>query len=209
MTVRRHLISAFLARVAPMPRSLNPVAIGVLCAIPVALIMAWFANGAFDPESTSPYNFVNRALGMGPLRGVAFAVGALVAAAIVAPRLAREDLGSFGGLFAFVGLAHVIAIAGVELDAAVRDPGSLSLSILVEVPVALAITLGASLILWAPTAGVWVAAVRSLTIDDLPSPTDLERAQSEERRNEAAREHVRVDATTIADQGSRLWRNRG
>ena len=192
-----------------MSRLSRPVVIGVLCAIPIALLAAWFAIVIFDPATTDPQNVVNGLLGLGPLRGVAFGVGALLAAAILAPRLAREDLGSYGGVFAFVGLAHLIAFAGAALEVVVRDPGTVEPSMVVTVPLGLLLTLGASLIVWLPAAAVWVAAVRRLTIEDLPIPTDLERAQSERMRNEAARAHVVTDATNIADQGSRLYRNRG
>jgi hypothetical protein len=198
-----------------MRRLQSPVVVGVLCAIPVALLMGWFATLIFDPagggpaSSATPYGSIPRVLGMGPLRGVAFGVGALIAAGFVAPKLAREDLGSLGGLAVFVGLGHLLAGVGVALDVAVRDPGSLGPSILFAWPLALILTLGGSLILWLPTGAVWVSAVRRLTIKDEPAPTAYERALSERRRNEAAREHVITDATNLADQGSRLYRNRG
>jgi hypothetical protein len=51
--------------------------------------------------------------------------------------------------------------------------------------------------------------VRNLTLIDLPTPTDVERARSEKLRNETAREQVIPDATHLADQGSCLYRNRG
>lgn len=192
-----------------MPRQPRPIVIGLLCAIPVALLAGWFATEVFDPATTDPHNVVNALLGLGPLRGVAFGVGALLSAAIVAPQLAREDVGSYGGLFRYVLLAHLIAFSGAALEIIVRDPSSLDPSIILNFPFGWLVTLGASMIVWVPAGAVWVAAVRSLTIEDLPVPTDLERAQSEAMRNEAAREHVIVDATTVADQGSRLYRNRG
>ena len=192
-----------------MSRLSRPVVIGVLCAIPIALLAAWFAIVVFDPATTDPHNVINAMLGLGPLRGVAFGIGALVSAAVIAPRLAREDLGSFGGVFAYVALAHVIAVAGATLEVAVRDPGVVDPGWVISLPFVAVVTLGASLIVWLPAAAVWVPAVRRLTVEDLPVPTDLERAQSEEMRNEAAREHVVIDATNIADQGSRLYRNRG
>ena len=185
------------------------VAIGVLCAIPVAFLMGWFATLVLDPAGGGPGNSIPRALGLGPLRGVWFGVGALVAAAIVTPRLAREDLGSLGGLFAFVGLGHLFAMAGVALEIAIRDPGGLDPAIVIAWPLAFVLTLGGALILWLPSGGVWVAAIRRLTIAGLAVPTDLERAQSEALRDEAAREHVVADATNLADQGSRHYRNRG
>jgi hypothetical protein len=185
------------------------VAIGVLCAIPVGFLMGWFATLVLDPTGGGLGNSIPKALGLGPLRGVWFGVGALVAAAIVTPRLAREDLGSLGGLFAFVGLGHLFAMSGVALEIAIRDPGGLDPAIVIAWPLAFVLTLGGSLILWLPSGGVWVAAVRRLTIAGLAVPTDLERAESEALRNEAAREHVVVDATNLADQGSRHYRNRG
>lgn len=193
-----------------MPRLSRPLVIGVLCAIPIAFLAGWFATAVFDPATTDPQNVVNRALlGLGPLRGVAFGVGALLSAAIVGPQLAREDVGGYGGLFRYVLLAHLIAFSGASLEILVRDPSSLNPSIVLNFPFGWLVTLGASMVIWVPAGAVWVAAVRRLTIEDLPVPTDLERAQSEAMRNEAAREHVIVDATTVADQGSRLYRNRG
>jgi hypothetical protein len=185
------------------------IAIGVLCAIPVALLAGWFATVVLDPTAGGPTNVMNQALGLGPIRGIAFGAGALIAAAIVAPRLAREDLGGFGGLLAFTGLAHLVAFAGIAFEIAARDPGALDASILFTWPVRLIVSFGASLIVWLPAAAIWVAAIRRLTIEDQPVPTDLERAESERMRGEAARAHVTVDATTLADQGSRLYRNRG
>ena len=197
-----------------MSRLRSPLVIGLLCAIPVALFAGWFATLVFDPTgggapSTTPYGSIPRALGMGPLRGLAFGLGALIAGGFVGPRLAREDVGSFGGLAMFVGLAHLLAGAGVALDVAVRDPGSLEPSILFAWPLALVLIFGGSLIMWLPAGAVWVSAVRRLTIEDQFAPTDVERALSEQMRNETAREHVITDATNLADQGSRLYRNRG
>lgn len=192
-----------------MTRPSRPLVIGVLCAIPVALILAWFANAIFDPAVADKNNFFNRMIGMGPLRGVAFAVGTIVAAGYVAPRIAREDLGTFGGLFAFIGLGHLVAFLLVVLEITVRDPSILDPSIILSWPLAFLVTMATCLIVWLPTAGVWVAAVRSLTVEGLVPTTDLERAQSEALRNAAARDHVVTDATQLADQGSRLYRNRG
>jgi hypothetical protein len=192
-----------------MSRLSRPLVIGVLCAIPVALILGWFANAIFDPAVADPKNFLNRAIGMGPLRGVAFGLGALLAAAYVAPRLAREDLGTFGALFTFIGLGHLLAFLFVVLEKTVRDPSILDPSILLSWPVAYFVTLATCLIVWFPTGGVWVAAVRSLTVQGLVPATDLERAQSEAMRNAAAREHGGIDAVQLGDQGSDLYRNRG
>lgn len=192
-----------------MSRISRPLVIGVLCAIPVALIMWWFANAIFDPAVADSNNVYNRWIGMGPLRGVAFGVGALLAAVYVAPRIAREDLGTFGGLFTFIGLGHVVAFVLVVLELTVRDPGILDPSIVVSWPVAFLVTLATCLVVWFPTAAVWVAAVRSLTVEGLVPTTDLERAQSEALRNAAARDHVTIDATQLGDQGSDLYRNRG
>jgi hypothetical protein len=184
------------------------VVIGVLCAVPVALLAAWFAILAFDPSGDGQYHGMNRSIGMGPYRGVWFGIAPLLAAAIVGPRVSREDLGSFGGLVRFIGLAHLFAFAGVAIELAFRDPGSLG-SFAMASPLLLVITLGGALIVWLPTAAVWIAAVRRLTVEDLEPPTDLERAESERMRNAAAREHVKVDAVNLADQGSKLYRNRG
>jgi hypothetical protein len=192
-----------------MHSSARPTVIGVLCAVPVALVMGWFATLLFDPAAGGPLNSeVNRALGLGPLRGIWFAVGALVSAAIVAPRLAREDVGSLGGLVRFVGLGHLIAYSAAVLEIAVIG-GGLDPSILIAWSVGLVFSLGGSLIAWLPAAAIWVGAVRRLTVEDLEPTTALERAESEQRRNAAAREHVTVDATNLADQGSKLYRNRG
>jgi hypothetical protein len=192
-----------------MSRPSRPLVIGVLCAIPVALILGWFANVIFDPAIANKENFINQMIGMGPLRGVWFGLGALLAAAYVAPRLAREDPGTFGALFTFIGLGHLLAFRLVVLEITVRDPSILDPSILISWPVAYVVTLATCLIVWFPTAGVWVAAVRSLTVEGLVATTDLERAQSEAMRNAAARDHVVTDATQLADQGSDLYRNRG
>ena len=191
-----------------MHSSARLTVIGVLCAVPVALVMGWFATVLFDPTGGGPTNYINHILGLGPLRGVWFGVGALVSAAFVAPRLARQDLGSLAGLVAFVGLGHLIAYSAAVLEIAVIGVG-LDPSIAIAWSIGLVFSLGGSLIAWLPAAAIWVGAVRSLTIEGLSEPTDLERAESEQRRNAAAREHVKVDATNLADQGSRLWRNRG
>jgi hypothetical protein len=192
-----------------MHSSARITVLGVLCAVPVAVLMGWFAILLFDPTAGGAFNTeINRALGLGPLRGVWFAVGALVSAAIVAPRLAREDLGSLGGLVAFVGLGHLIAYSAAVLEIAALGPG-LDLSIVIAWSIGLVFSLGGSLIMWLPTGAVWVGAVRRLTVEGLTEPTALERAQSEQRRNAAARQHVTVDATNLADQGSKLYRNRG
>jgi hypothetical protein len=192
-----------------MSRTLRAAVIGVLCALPIALIAAGFAMFVLDPTLTGPRTEIIRALGLGPLRGVAFGLGALISAAIVAPRLAREELGSFSGLAAFVLLAHLFAVAGAALEIATRDPGGVDAWILIAWPVGLMLSFGAFLLVWLPTGVVWVSAVRRLTIPDQQAPTVVERAQSEAMRSEAAREHTVIDATTPGEQGSRLWRNRG
>jgi hypothetical protein len=192
-----------------MHSSARPTVIGVLCAVPVALVMGWFAIILFDPTAGGAFNNdVNRALGLGPLRGVWFGVGALSSAAIVAPRLAREDLGSLAGVVVFVGLGHLIAYTAAVLEIAVIASG-LDPSIVIAWSIGLVFSLGGSLIVWLPAAAIWVGAVRRLTVEGLTEPTELERAESEQRRNAAAREHVTVDATNLADQGSKLYRNRG
>ena len=192
-----------------MHSSARPTVIGVLCAVPVAFVMGWFATALFDPTAGgATNNDVNHALGLGPLRGVWFGVGALVSAAIVAPRLAREDLGSLGGVVAYIGLGHLIAYSAAVLEVAFIG-GGLDPSIVIAWAVGLVFSLGGSLIAWLPAAAIWVGAVRSLTVEGLTEPTDLERAESEQFRNAAAREHVKVDATNLADQGSKLYRNRG
>ena len=192
-----------------MSRLSRPLVIGVLCGIPVALILGWFANAIFDPAIPDTNNFLNRAISMGPLRGVAFGLGALLAAAYVAPRIAREELGTFGALFTFIGLGHLLAFLFVVLEITVRNPSVLDPSILISWPVAYFVTLATCLIVWFPTAGVWVAAVRSLTVEGLVPATDLERAQSEAMRDAAARDHVGIDAAQLGDQNSDLYRNRG
>ena len=192
-----------------MHSSARPTVIGVLCAVPVAFLMGWVAILLFDPAAGGALNNeVNRALGLGPLRGVWFGVGALAAAAIVAPRLAREDLGSLGGIVAFVGLGHLIAYTAAVLEMAIIGSG-LDPSIVIAWAVGFVFSLGGSLIAWLPATAIWVGAVRRLTVEGLTEPTELERAESEQRRNAAAREHVTVDATNLADQGSKLYRNRG
>lgn len=184
------------------------VPVGVLCAVPVALLAGLFATWLFDPTQRGNSIYSDVALSLGPLRGIAFGIGALLAAAIVAPRLAVRDLGSFSGLFAYVGLAHLVALAIVAIEQVVRDPGSVGPAIVVPWLFGILGTLGVSLIVWLPTGAVWVAAVRSLTLDDEVAPTDLERSDSERMRREAARHHETVDALTPFDQGSKLYRNR-
>lgn len=192
-----------------MHSSARPIVIGMLCAVPVALVMGWFAVLLFDPTSGGALNNeVNRALGLGPLRGLWFGAGALASAAVVAPRLAREDLGSLGGIIAFVGLGHLIAYTAAVLEIAVIGSG-LDPSIVIAWAIGLVFSLGGSLIAWLPAAAIWVGAVRRLTVEGLTEPTALERAESEQFRNATAREHVKVDATNLADQGSKLYRNRG
>jgi hypothetical protein len=192
-----------------MSRFSRPLVIGVLCAVPVALILWWFTNAIFDPAIADKSNFFNRAIGMGPLRGLAFGVGALLAAVYVAPRIAREDLGTFGGLFTFIGVGHLIGFVLVLLEITIRDPGILDPSVILSWPLAFVVTVATCMIVWLPTAGIWVAAVRSLTVEGLVPATDLERAQSEALRNAAARDHVITDATQLGDQGTKLYRNRG
>lgn len=74
-----------------MSRSYRPLLIGLLCAVPVALIAAWFATGVFTPPVILPSGNPTVTIDLGPARGLAFAVGALLSAAILAPRLAREE----------------------------------------------------------------------------------------------------------------------
>jgi hypothetical protein len=182
--------------------------IAVLCAVPIGVVAAWLVTVAFDPSGDGVYAGINRSLGMGPYRAVWFGVAPLLAAAVVGPRVSREDVGNLGGLVRFIGLTHLLAFVGIGFELAVRDPGSLG-SFALASPLLLLITLSACLIVWLPTGAIWIAAVRRLTVEDLEATTDLERAESEQRRNAAAREHVTVDATNLADQGSRLYRNRG
>ncbi|MDP9483975.1 MAG: hypothetical protein M3P84_12235 [Chloroflexota bacterium] len=191
-----------------MQGSARLTVIGVLCAVPVGVIAAWFAIVVLDPSGGGAFNSYNRSLGMGPYRGVWFALAPLLSAAVVGPRISREDVGGFGGFVRFIGLGNLLAFVGMGIELAVGDPGSLG-SFLLASPLLLVILLGGTLVVWIPAAGVWVAAVRRLTIEDLVVPTDLERALSEQLRNAAAREHVKVDATNLADQGSRHYRNRG
>ena len=190
-----------------MHSSTRLTVIGVLCAVPVALLAAWFATAIFNPSATDTYGVI-KSFGFGPYRGVWFGMAPLIAAAIVGPQVSREDVGNLGGLVRFIGLAHLLAFVGVGGELAVRDPGSMG-SFLIASPITLLFTLGASLFVWVPTAAVWIAAVRRLTVEGLDPTTDLERVESEQFRNAAAREHVKVDATNLADQGSKLYRNRG
>lgn len=190
-----------------MSRSYRPLLIGLLCAAPVALIAAWFATGVFAPPVILPSGDPTVTIDLGPARGLAFAVGALLAAAITAPRLASERVGPIGGLFQFVGLAHVFAITGSVVGMAVA--GTMSTPIPLAVPLGVLASIGPGLLLWIPTGVVWAAAVRRLTVEDLSPTTDLERAQGEAARNEAARKHVGIDAVNIGDQNSDLYRNRG
>jgi hypothetical protein len=190
-----------------MKSPLRQMLTGILCALPVALLAGLFASWIFDPSVRSPSG-QDVSLSLGPIRGIAFGSGALLAAAVIAPRLAVRDLGSFSGLFAFTGLAHLIALVIVAIEQIVRDPGSVGPAIVVPWLFGIVGTLGVSLIVWLPTGAVWVAAVRSLTLEDELVPSDLERADSEQMRREAARHHETVDALTPFDQGSKLYRNR-
>ncbi|MBA2756898.1 MAG: hypothetical protein H0U37_05595 [Chloroflexi bacterium] len=190
-----------------MARSYRPLSIGLLCAAPVALIAAWFATGMFAPPVILPSGAPTITIDLGPARGLAFAVGAFLAAAVLAPRLASERVGLMGGLFQFVGLAHLFAIAGSTIGMALA--GILSTPLPLAVPLLVLITIAPGLLLWIPTGVVWASAVRRLTVEGLSPGTDLERAQSEAARNEAARTHVVIDAVNIGDQKSDLYRNRG
>jgi hypothetical protein len=191
-----------------MQNTARYVVIAVLCAVPIGLLAAWLATLAFDPTGDGVYPGMNRSLGMGPYRAVWFGVAPLIAAAVVGPRVSREDVGNLGGLVRFIGLTHLLAFAGIGVELAVRDPGSLG-SFALASPLLLLIPLSGCLIVWLPTGAIWIAAVRRLTVEGLEATTDLERVESERLRNAAAREHVTVDATNLADQGSKLYRNRG
>lgn len=191
-----------------MQSSARLTVIGVLCAVPVGLVAALYVTVLFDPSGTGRYNGFIASLGLGPYRAVWYGIAPLLAAAIVGPRVSREDLGGLGGLVRFIGLAQLFAFAGVGIEIAFRDPGSLG-SFALASPLLLVIMLGGNIAMWLPTGAIWIGAVRRLTVEGLTEPTDLERAQSEQLRNATARDHVVVDATNLADQGSRHYRNRG
>lgn len=178
----------------------RPWLAGLLVALPIAAVAAWFAATFLGP--TAKY-----AVDLGPARELAFALATVLAGVALAGRMAREELGTFSGLVACWALGHGLALAltaaGNLLLGEFAEDGALLAFLLSAV-----VSLGATLLLWIPAGIVWGAAVRRLTIPGLHEATEMELAESEAARDAAAREHVRFDATTIADQGSKLRRNR-
>lgn len=178
----------------------HPTLTGLLLALPLAAVAAWYAIVVFSPGA-------GFAVDLGDFRGPAFATGALVACGLLAARIAREDLGQFSGLVAFAVIAHGVALAlaaaGELLSGAVAEGAAAAVFL-----VSAFVSLGASLLLWVPAALLWVAAMRRLTIPGLSAATEEELAVSEAARDAAARAHVRFDATNVGAQGSKLRRNR-
>jgi len=178
----------------------RPTLTGLLLALPVAAVAAWYAVAVLGPNDEF-------AVDLGAFRGPAFAIGALVAGGLVAARVAREDLGAFTGLVAFAVIAHGVALplclAGELVSGAFAEDGALPVFLMSAF-----VSLGASLLLWVPAALLWVAALRRLTIPGLRAATEEELATSEAARDAAARAHVRFDATNVGSQGSKLRRNR-
>ena len=130
-----------------------------------------------------------------------------MACALLAAPVAREELGTFSGLVAFIaiaqGVALALAFAGGLLTGEFADAGALAVFFLSAF-----VSLGASLLLWVPAGVVWVAALRQLAIPGLRGSTEEELATSEAARDAAARAHVQFDATNVGAQGSKLRRNR-
>lgn len=178
----------------------RPTLTGLLLALPVAAAAAWYASVVFAPGA-------GFAIDLGGFRGPAFAIGAVVACGLLAARIAREDLGPFSGLAAFGAIAQAVALAlcfaAELLGGAFAEDGALGVYVLSAL-----VSLGASLLLWVPAGLLWVAALRRLTILSLRGSTEEELAASETARDAAAREHVRLDATQVGSQGSKLRRNR-
>jgi hypothetical protein len=178
----------------------HPTLTGLLLALPVAGVAAWYAVAVLGPNDEF-------AVDLGAFRGPAFAIGALVAGWLLAARIAREDLGPFSGLVAFAVIAHGVALAlafaGELLGGAFAEDGALAVFLF-----SVLVSFGASLLLWVPAGLLWVAALRRLTIPGLRGSTEEELAASEAARDAAAREHVRLDATQVGAQGSTLRRNR-
>ncbi len=178
----------------------HPVLAGLVVAVPLAAIAAWFATVFL----VSGDRF---AVDLGPASAAGFALAAVITGVALASRVAREELGTFSGLLAFLALAELLSYAltaagGLLAGAFTEDgaPLAFALSVLA--------TVGATLLLWVPAGVLWVAGVRRLAIPGLRGSTEEELAASEAARDAAAREHVRLDATTIASQGSKLRRNR-
>lgn len=182
------------------PFARHPTLTGLLLGLPVAAVAAVYAVAFLGPDG-------GYSVDLGALRGPAFAIAALVAAGVLAARVAREDLGTFSGLAAFGAIAQGLALgltfAGELLGGVFAQDGALAVFLLSAL-----VSLGVTLLLWVPAGLIWVAAVRRLTIPGLRGSTEEELAASEGARDAAAREHVRFDATQIGNQLSRLRRNR-
>jgi len=177
----------------------RPWLAGLLVALPIAVVAGAYVGAVLGPSEHLGFD-------LGPARSVAWAAATVLASLMLAGRMAREDLGTFSGLFAYLalglGLALALGAVGNLLLGAFAREGAFVVYILSAV-----LSVGATLPMWLPASIVWVAAVRRLTIPGLTGATEIERAAGEAARDAAAREHVRVDATNIADQGSKL-RNR-
>ena len=178
----------------------RPWLAGLLVALPIAVVAGAYAGAVLRPNELFGFD-------LGPARSVAWAAAAVLASLILAGRMAREDLGTFSGLVAYLalglGLAVGLGALGNLLLGEFAREGAFVAYILSAI-----LSVGATLPMWLPASVVWVAAVRRLTIPGLTGATEMERAAGEAARAAAAREHVMVDGTNIADQGSRLRRNR-
>jgi hypothetical protein len=178
----------------------RPWLAGLLVGIPIAAVAGAFAQVMLGP-------IVKLGFELGPARTVAFAAASVLASVVLAGRMSREDLGTFSGLVRFWVLAHGMSLALTAAGDAVGGAFARDDAPSVFVYSAF-VSIGATLPLWIPLGVAWVAAIRRLTIPGLTGSTEIERAASEAARDAAARHHVEVDAVNIADQGSRLRRNR-
>jgi hypothetical protein len=190
-----------------MVRTRTAVLYGTLFVLPLAVVAWVYGDRFLDPSQADPGGLgaLARALGLGPLRGLAFAAGAIGAALVLATAIAREETGPLAGFVEYVVLAPLIAaaLAGLELVARGAAPDPIAWTI------GLAGIVLCSAIAWIPIGGIWVSLVRRRLVPGVAATSDLERAEGQRRLNEAARDHVIVDATNLANQGSGNLRNRG